>query len=151
MGLIKFLGALLIMGFLIDLFTLRKKNKKELQKIKSRLSDYSEKVGLLSEQSNLQSMRVEQETNKLLYEVDKLRTSTDSAIKCCNSLVESIEGVTAKINILADTFENPDMSDSNKIENARKYVELIRRDIENNQEFHKSCILNQDWGLGYGR
>ena len=151
MTVIKFLGALIIMGFIIDLFTKRRKNKIEIQKIKAKLCECTEALQILSEETALQSKKVEQETNKLLVEIDRFKTSTASSMKCCDDLIASFEDIATKITILAEAFDNPDMNDSDKLRNTRTFVELIRKDIDKNIASHKSYINNQEWGLGYGR
>lgn len=151
MTLLNFLGDLALVGFIVDLVTKYKTNKEKLNKIQCKLDSYESQLKELSNEAENHQTILNVKTSELLSDIDNYQALTDITIECCDNLILSIEKISKKIDILAEVFNNDTMTDIEKNNYAKEYIELIQQDIQANIRLKTPQKRNYNKGLGYER
>lgn len=142
------IGAVIIVGFVINLITQKKKSEQELRKLKKELELLYKKTDMLNKQakSTIQNTHVQLEAFK--EEADEVISIVRQITRECDDIFYSFDNIIKKIEIISKSYENPNINPDEKKSLSQKYVKLIRADIENN----KREIARLQRGLGgFGR
>jgi len=141
------IGALILMGLLVDIITRKKSYDKKIRDLKAELSILKEEI-----------KEAEKSADKMIFDSAKLiENAKDLAVRYNQTLDDTekmiliiqnnYENLYTKLKILADTIDGEDADE----ENAQKYIDSLKNDIRYNEEaikvFKRLCEKNRGYTI----
>lgn len=128
------IGALIIMGTVIDFVLLKNKYNSKLKSLNDAVNDLDENYdNTKCEMQKLIDSITEKlsEYNKTLVNLQKY---TKEIEKLSAVIIESQNDISKKIEIIADFFEDDKLDNEKKLEQIHYYISIIKNDIKLNNE-----------------
>lgn len=126
------IGAVIIVGFIINLITQKKKSEQELFKLKKEIDLLNKKIDTLNEQAASVVKKMNSQIEAFKQEADKVTMIVRGITAECNDIFYSFDNIIEKIEIISNTYENPNINFDEKKLLSQKYIKLLKADIEDN-------------------
>lgn len=144
------IGAVAIVGFLINLVTQKSRAERNIEKIEIELDGLSQDIDALYNDIELTVDAARRYDAEITSELSSYKELTQKVMQECDNILTLSDDMLEKLKIISELFDNQNTTAEQKKRLVQKYTDCLSEDIKANRQ-ELSRLQSQARRKGYGR
>ena len=144
------IGAVAIVGFLINLVTQKSRAERNIEKIEIELDGLSQDIDALYNDIELTVDAARRDDAEITSELSSCKELTQKVMQECDNILTLSDDMLEKLKIISELFDNQNTTAEQKKQLVHEYTDCLSEDIKSNRQ-ELLRLQSQARGKGHGR